>query len=187
MIWGATLFCDELTGEFGNGLEKASVDDCGLLGPLAGNWSHPIFGVLQHYRDPIADIARRASPVLTRMHPNVRRTHTLKTGNRQDDREAGERGDRNESPDTHAVHRENLTMKRASTQRLDRVTSPFPGFLHRKIHHIHCPGDFRDVYGGINSDSPPYDAISDVFLALPPVPVELHALRLHLACSGRLF
>src|SRR5215212_139321 len=114
-------------------------------------------------------------------------TLTLKTGNCQDNREAGERGDRNESPDAHAVHRENLTMKLASTRRLDRVTSPFPGFLHRKIHHIHRLGDFRDVHGGINSDSPPYDAISDVFLALPPVPVELHALRLHLACSGRLF
>src|SRR3954453_4319154 len=68
-----------------------------------------------------------------------------------------------------------------------RVTSPFPGSLHPKIHHIHCPGDFRDVYAGIDLDSRPYDAISDVFLALPPVPAELHALRLHLACSGRLF
>jgi hypothetical protein len=26
------LFCDELTGEFGKSLEKATVDDCGLLG-----------------------------------------------------------------------------------------------------------------------------------------------------------
>ena len=43
------MFCDELTGEFGNGLEKASVDHFGLLGPFAGNLSHPIFGVLQHY------------------------------------------------------------------------------------------------------------------------------------------
>src|SRR5437588_12256618 len=80
-------------------------------------------------------------------------THTLKTGNRQDNREAGERGDRNESPDAHAVHREFLRLTElASTHRPDRVTSPFPGFLHRKIHHIHCPGDFRDVYAGINSD-----------------------------------
>jgi hypothetical protein len=68
-----------------------------------------------------------------------------------------------------------------------RVTSPFPGSLHPKIHHIHRPADFRDVYAGIGLDSRPYDAISDVFLALPPVPAELHALRLHLACSGRLF
>ena len=68
-----------------------------------------------------------------------------------------------------------------------RVTSPFPGSLHPKIHHIHRLTDFRDVYAGIGLDSRPYDAISDVFLALPPVPAELHALRLHLACSGRLF
>src|ERR1700746_3851710 len=33
----------------------------------------------------------------------------------------------------------------------------------------------------------PYDAILDVFLALPPMPAELHALRLRLAFSGRLF
>ena len=43
------IVCDELTGEFGKGLEKASVDDFGLLRPFAGNWPHPIFGVLQHY------------------------------------------------------------------------------------------------------------------------------------------
>src|SRR4029077_10456486 len=74
-----------------------------------------------------------------------------------------------------------------STRSTHRVTSPFPGSLHRKIHHIHRPADFRDVYAGIGLDSRSYDAISDVFLALPPVPAELHALRLHLACSGRLF
>jgi len=75
----------------------------------------------------------------------------------------------------------------SSTRWPNRVTSPFPRPLHRKSHHIYCPGHFRDVYGRFNSDSRPYDAIADVFLALPPVPVELHALRLHLACSGRLF
>jgi hypothetical protein len=37
-------------------------------------------------------------------------THTLKTGNRQDNREAGER---NESPDADAVHSENLTPNEA--------------------------------------------------------------------------
>ena|SRR6266436_1762539 len=67
-----------------------------------------------------------------------------------------------------------------------RVTSPFPGSVHPEIHHIHRPADFPDVYAGIGLDSRPYDAILDVFLALPPVPAELHALRLHLACSGRL-
>ena len=46
-----------------------------------------------------------------------------------------------------------------------RVTSPFPGSLHPKIHHIHRPADFRDVYAAIGLDSRPYDAISDVFLA----------------------
>jgi len=30
------LFSDELTGEFGKGLENASVDDFGLLGPFCG-------------------------------------------------------------------------------------------------------------------------------------------------------
>src|SRR6516165_4722962 len=39
----------------------------------------------------------------------------------------------------------------------------------------------------IRSASRSYDAILDVFLALPPVPTELHALRLGFACSGRLF
>jgi hypothetical protein len=47
------------------------------------------------------------------------------------------------------------------------------------------PVDFLDVYA--LSASRPYDAILDVFLALPPVPTELHALRLGFACSGRLF
>ena len=61
------------------------------------------------------------------------------------------------------------------------------GSVHRETLHIHRPADFRDVYGGIGSDSCPYDAILDIFLALPPVPPELLGLRLHLACSGRLF
>jgi hypothetical protein len=43
-----------------------------------------------------------------------------------------------------------------------------------------------DVYAGIGLDSRPYDAIFDVFPVLQPVPAELHALRLLLACSGRL-
>jgi hypothetical protein len=94
----------------------------------------------------------------------------------------------NESPDAIAVHKEILRLtKLALTRWPNRVTSPFPWPLHRKIHHIYCPGDFRDVYGGFNSDSRAYDAIADIFLAFPPVPVELHALRLHLAFIGRPF
>jgi hypothetical protein len=31
------MFCDELTGDFGNGLEATSVGNCGSLGPFAGN------------------------------------------------------------------------------------------------------------------------------------------------------
>ena len=44
---------------------------------------------------------------------SVSQTHTLKTGNSQDNREASQRGDRNESPDAHAVHREKLTPNEA--------------------------------------------------------------------------
>src|SRR6266403_3552664 len=69
------------------------------------------------------------------------------------------------------------------------VTSIFPGSLRPETLHIfptHRPADFPDVYVDTLLVSRPYDAILDVFLALPPVPVELHALRLHLACSGRL-
>jgi hypothetical protein len=31
------MFCYELTGDFGNGLEATSVGDCGSFGPFAGN------------------------------------------------------------------------------------------------------------------------------------------------------
>ena len=96
--------------------------------------------------------------------------------------QSSEQNIRNKCKDVLAVWL--LLARLASTH---RVTSPFPGSLHPKIHHIHRPPDFRDVYAGIGLDSRPYDAISDVFLALQPVPPELHALRLHLACSGRLF
>jgi hypothetical protein len=68
-----------------------------------------------------------------------------------------------------------------------RVTSPFPGLLRPESLHIHRPADFPDVYPETLLASRPYDAILDVFLALPPVPAELHALRLDLAFSGRLF
>ncbi|MFL6825451.1 MAG: hypothetical protein ACJ8E2_03215 [Bradyrhizobium sp.] len=43
-------------------------------------------------------------------------THVLKTRNRQDNRDAGERGDRNESPDADAVHRENLRLTKLEQQ-----------------------------------------------------------------------
>jgi hypothetical protein len=31
------MFCDELTGDFGNGLEATPVGNCGSFGPFAGN------------------------------------------------------------------------------------------------------------------------------------------------------
>jgi hypothetical protein len=31
------ISCDELTGDFGNGLEATSLGDCGLFGLFAGN------------------------------------------------------------------------------------------------------------------------------------------------------
>jgi hypothetical protein len=31
------IICDELTGDFGNGLEATSVGDCGSVGQFAGN------------------------------------------------------------------------------------------------------------------------------------------------------
>jgi hypothetical protein len=36
----STLSRDELTGDFGNGLDETSVGDCGSFGLFAGNWSH---------------------------------------------------------------------------------------------------------------------------------------------------
>jgi hypothetical protein len=68
-----------------------------------------------------------------------------------------------------------------------RVTSPFPGSLPPEILHIHRPADLLDVYADTLLVSRPYDAILDVFLALPPVLGKLHALRLLLAFNGRLF
>jgi hypothetical protein len=73
-----------------------------------------------------------------------------------------------------------------STRSTRRVTSPFPGLLRPEKLHIHRLADLPDVYGGIGLDSR-YDAIFDVCQALQPVPAELHALRLLLACSGRRF
>src|SRR5437588_3729160 len=67
------------------------------------------------------------------------------------------------------------------------VTSPFPASLRRKTLHIHRPADFPDVYANALLVTRPYDAILDVFPALQPVPGELPALRLSLACSGRPF
>src|ERR1700720_4925728 len=69
-----------------------------------------------------------------------------------------------------------------STRSTHRVTSPFPGSLRPETLHIHRPADLPDVYAGIGSDSRPYDAIFYVFPVLQPVPAELHALRLLLAC-----
>src|SRR6266404_1840297 len=37
LIWGTTLSSDELTGDFGNGLEATSIGDCGLFRPFAKN------------------------------------------------------------------------------------------------------------------------------------------------------
>src|SRR6516162_8509414 len=65
-----------------------------------------------------------------------------------------------------------------------RVRTPVYPWMSQLL-HIHRPADFLDVYALLVSR--PYDAIFDVLLALPPVPPELHALRLRLACSGRLF
>jgi hypothetical protein len=66
-----------------------------------------------------------------------------------------------------------------------RVTSPFPGSVRPEALHVYPTADFPDVYAGTPLVNRPYDAILDVFLALPPMPAELHALRLRLAFSGR--
>src|ERR1035438_4080224 len=46
---GTTATNDELTGNFGNGLEDASVGDCRLVALFAKKSLPVIFGVLQHY------------------------------------------------------------------------------------------------------------------------------------------
>src|SRR5712672_3281365 len=53
LIWGTTLSSDELTGDFGNGLEATSIGDCGSFGPFARNCSNGILGVLQ--QNPLKD------------------------------------------------------------------------------------------------------------------------------------
>jgi hypothetical protein len=60
-----------------------------------------------------------------------------------------------------------------------------PGLCGRRASYspLHRLADLPDVYALLASR--PYDAILDVFLALPPMPLELHALRFLLACSGR--
>src|SRR5262249_371280 len=68
-----------------------------------------------------------------------------------------------------------------------RVTSPFSGPLRPEPLHVHQAANLPDVHPDTLFVSRPYDAILDVFLALPPVPAELHALRFLLTCSGRLF
>ena len=37
ILEGTTLSSDELTGDFGNGLEATSIGDCGSFGLFAGN------------------------------------------------------------------------------------------------------------------------------------------------------
>src|ERR1700746_2713927 len=63
--------------------------------------------------------------------------------------------------------------------------APVVNVLARQLLHIHRSADFPDVYALLASRH--YDAIFDVFLALPPVPTEFQAFRLLLACSHRLF
>ena len=87
------------------------------------------------------------------------------------------------NPDVNAHGRAILNPRRST----HRVTSPFLGSLPPATLHIHRSADFPDVYVDTLLVNRPYDAILDVFLALPPVPAELHALRLLLACSGRRF
>jgi hypothetical protein len=49
-MWGTASASDKLTGDFGNRLEGISTGDCRLFRHLAENWSHGIFGLLQHNR-----------------------------------------------------------------------------------------------------------------------------------------
>src|SRR6266478_5205369 len=53
IICGTTSYCDELTGDFGNGLEAISLCDFGSFSQFVGNWPHGILGVLQHYHPMI--------------------------------------------------------------------------------------------------------------------------------------
>ena len=73
----------------------------------------------------------------------------------------------------------------ANAQQMAPPYPPSPGYGYQAPVVNLRPADFLDVYALLVSR--PYDAIFDVLLALPPVPPELHALRLRLACSGRLF
>ena len=71
------MFSDELTGEFDKALENASVDDFGLLGPFAGNWSHAIFGVLQHYQPENGHRGVLREDLVPLTHPTLRRAQSL--------------------------------------------------------------------------------------------------------------
>jgi hypothetical protein len=52
------IISDELTGDFGNGLEATSFGDCGLFDLFPRNLSNGILGVLQQYRRKAAVGAR---------------------------------------------------------------------------------------------------------------------------------
>jgi hypothetical protein len=49
-MWATTLFCDELTGDFGGAFEATSIDSCRLFCRLAEIQLHGVLGLLQHYR-----------------------------------------------------------------------------------------------------------------------------------------
>jgi hypothetical protein len=55
IIGGTTSHGDELTGDFGDGMEAMSHSDFGSFGLFAGNCPRGILGVLQHYL-PVSDI-----------------------------------------------------------------------------------------------------------------------------------
>src|SRR5262249_408061 len=64
------------------------------------------------------------------------------------------------------------------------LTSPFRALVHPQSLYIHPSAQFADVHGGMFFESR-CDAIFDVLPACWPP--DLFALRLRLACNGRLF
>ena len=64
--------------------------------------------------------------------------NTLKTGSRQNNREAGKRGDRNESPHAHSVHRKGLrlTARRRKGSCRSAIICPLPLESFKKVQDV---------------------------------------------------